>query len=288
LSEYLGIQLRNALDVLNIPVDVHVIYHPMEFVENTFTISKYLDNPKKRIVQIGAWLRNPYGIYALPISSNILTKTSLKGKEMELYFPPPDFKESIEELLLKKKWFDRNQTCTCICRNISCRDICRDSSSINKFCEGLYNHIIDEIDSVEVLDKLSNDEYDILLSENIVFLNLVDCSAVNTLLECIVRNTPLIVNRIPSIEELLGVNYPGFYDTLIEAANICQDINKLYDITIYLSKLDKSRYSLEHFIDKIQEIILNGSSTNNYNLYINYIDNNKRYKKLLPNNKVFI
>jgi hypothetical protein len=290
LSEYLGIQLRDALDKLNIPVDIHVIYHPMEFVSNIFTLPKYLDNKKKRIVQIGAWLRNPYGIYALPLSLNKdLTKTSLKGKEMDLYFPPPDFKENLEEVLLKRKWFDRKQNSNCICRNVPpCRDmVCRDNSSINKFCEGLYHHIIDEINSVEILEKLNNEDYDKLLSENIVFLNLVDCSAVNTVLECIVRNTPLIVNRIPAIEELLGINYPGFYTSLNEAADICQDINRIYLITIYLSRLDKSRYTLEHFIDKIQEIILNGSSINNYNLYINYIDNNKKYKRLLPN-KVFI
>ena len=62
--------------------------------------------------------------------------------------------------------------------------------------------------SVEVMEHLSDSAYDELLSENVVFLNLIDASAVNTVIECIVRNTPLIINRLPAIVEILGEDYP--------------------------------------------------------------------------------
>lgn len=107
------------------------------------------------------------------------------------------------------------------------------------------------------MDKLSNEEYDKLLSENIVFLQLVDCSAVNTVIECIVRNTIIIVNRLPALEELLGLYYPGFYTTLEDAQKILGDINHLYKCYKYLSLLDKTRYRLDHFLTRIQNIVTN-------------------------------
>lgn len=72
-------------------------------------------------------------------------------------------------------------------------------------------------DDVEVIDRLPNDEYDRLLAENVVFLELYDASACNVVLECIVRGTPLIVNRRPALEEYLGRDYPLFYDRFDEA-----------------------------------------------------------------------
>ena len=52
------------------------------------------------------------------------------------------------------------------------------------------------------ITRLSDDDYDALLTRNIVFLKLVDCSAVNTVIECIERNTVIIVNRHPALEEV--------------------------------------------------------------------------------------
>ena len=78
-----------------------------------------------------------------------------------------------------------------------------------------YKHNEDYIDriksSVEVIDHLCDTDYDKLLSVIIVFLNLVDASAVNMVIECIIFNTPLIVNRKPAIVEILGADYPLYY-----------------------------------------------------------------------------
>jgi hypothetical protein len=290
LSQYLANQFREELNKIGYNVPVYVLYHPMEFVDNVFTIDKFLLNPKKRIVQIGAWLRNPYGIYALPLSPNkelCMIKTALKGKEMDQYFPPPGFLKTMDDMLLNHNWFAKKNECDHCCRDICRNHMCRQITNTNKYCEGLYNHIIDELKSVEILEKLSNEDYDKLLSENLVFLNLIDCSAVNTVLECIVRNTPLIVNRIPAVEEILGKDYPGFYDTIGEAANICQDINVIIQIHVYLSKLNKERYSLEHFINRIQQIVNNEIVTTEYKLFKQTQEGvfNKKYagiKKFLP------
>lgn len=71
--------------------------------------------------------------------------------------------------------------------------------------------------SVEVLNDIDNEAYDVLLSRNIVFIELVDCTVANTIIECIVRNTPILINRLPAIIELLGEEYPFFYKNINEA-----------------------------------------------------------------------
>jgi hypothetical protein len=73
-----------------------------------------------------------------------------------------------------------------------------------------------------VCDRLSGDEYDDLLSRSIVFLDLIDASGVTTVVECLVRGTPLLVNRIQPVEEYLGSDYPFYFDSLEEAAGKLQ------------------------------------------------------------------
>ena len=86
---------------------------------------------------------------------------------------------------------------------VGCRTECGNNS--NKYINGLIKYIKELDSSVKIIDKLSNEDYDNLLTKNIVFIKLVDASAVNTIIECIVRNTPIIVNRLPATEELLGI-----------------------------------------------------------------------------------
>jgi hypothetical protein len=71
---------------------------------------------------------------------------------------------------------------------------------------------------VEVLPRLSGAAYDDLLSRAVIFLDLVDASAVTTIVECLVRGTPLLINRIPPVFEYLGADYPLYFEPLEEAA----------------------------------------------------------------------
>ncbi|MCX6276700.1 MAG: hypothetical protein NT004_01220 [Bacteroidetes bacterium] len=77
--------------------------------------------------------------------------------------------------------------------------------------------------SATTISFLPNDEYDTLLSENIVFLDVYDSSANNAIIECMARNTPILVNRIEPVIEYLGNDYPLYYDTLEEAATKADD-----------------------------------------------------------------
>ncbi len=90
-----------------------------------------------------------------------------------------------------------------------------------------YGHMLtaEEASSVESIEFLPDGEYDRLLSENIVFMELYDASANNTIIECIVRGTPILVNPIDPVIEYLGADYPFYFSSLEEAAEKIQDMD---------------------------------------------------------------
>jgi hypothetical protein len=71
--------------------------------------------------------------------------------------------------------------------------------------------------NVSRVERLSSLEYEDLLSRSVVFLDLIDASAVTTVVECLVRATPLLVNPLPAIVEYLGHDYPMYFTNLEEA-----------------------------------------------------------------------
>jgi len=98
------------------------------------------------------------------------------------------------------------------------------------------------------------DLYDILLSKNIVFIHLIDASANNTIIECIIRNTPIIVNRLEAVVEYLGKDYPLYFNNLDELDKIItfENIKKAYN---YLVSMDKSDLTYKYFNYKLYNSI---------------------------------
>jgi hypothetical protein len=107
---------------------------------------------------------------------------------------------------------------------------------------------------VEELDRVSNEEYDELLATNIVFLELFGAGANNVVVECMVRSTPLLINRLPATVEYLGYDYPLFYSDLYQAADLLSG-NAIDEAHSYLSEMDKSLLSRESFSKRIREIV---------------------------------
>jgi hypothetical protein len=279
LSQYLKVKIEAKLAEVGFgDVCVCVLYHPTGFVDEVFTMEKFLhDNNHRGIVNIGAWLRNPYSIYELDISiSNFLRrKMTLNGRSMDMYMPPRDYDKILEGLA------SMGNTISLKFEDIHEHGACRPSvNEKNKFMTGMACLLKEQYESVQVLSHLSNDDYDKLLSENIVFLNLVDCSAVNTVIECIVRSTPLIVNRHPALEEYLGKYYPGFYSNLAEANILCSDLKRICIIHEYLNMMDKSNLRLVTFLRNFQDIVTDGMY--NDTMYENgsTVENNLMLQKL--------
>jgi len=110
---------------------------------------------------------------------------------------------------------------------------------------------LDDIDEsgVEYLDFLTNGSYDEMLSKNLVFCHLYDSSANNTVIECIARNTPIVVNKLPAVIEYLGEDYPLYFDTLDEAADKSEDMETVHAAHEYLRRLPKENLSQQTFRD---------------------------------------
>jgi polysaccharide pyruvyl transferase WcaK-like protein len=103
--------------------------------------------------------------------------------------------------------------------------------------------------NVKIITYLENDMYDDILSRYVVFLKLKDASAVNTLLECIARNTPVVVNRLPAVEEYLGINYPLYYNNIEEVPIILKNKRLIVRTSKYLSEMNKEDLKIEKFIE---------------------------------------
>ena len=99
-------------------------------------------------------------------------------------------------------------------------------------------------------------EYDELLEKNIVFIDLIDASANNTILECIIRNTPIIVNKLEAVVEYLGDDYPLYFENLEEIPLLLDEV-KILEAHNYLCNLNKSEYFIDYFCKKVFNIFYN-------------------------------
>lgn len=107
-----------------------------------------------------------------------------------------------------------------------------------------------DVGEVDVLQRVPNAEYDQLLAQNIIFLELFDASANNAVVEAIVRATPIVVNRHPAVVEYLGADYPLFYDEIAEVAALMAPA-RLRAAHEYLREMDKNAFSVASFVDRI-------------------------------------
>ena len=301
LSKYLKKQFEEAFLSMQISVPVFVMHHPT-LINNIplFDMNAFLNNPNKKIVNIGGWLRNIFSFYQLELSDNycfdidqmlinnhIVTnikqisgisrrwertikflkkicckcckkkhkipfikmekfqKVALKGKFMDNYFP-----KSISEI---------KQIFTDISYNKNIGEHKKYCSQTNYINNNWLKHMMDYIDNlnnnIEIINTLENAEYDELLTKNIVFINLIDGSAINTLIECVVRNTPIIINRHPAVVEVLGDNYPLYYTNICEVDDLLKNTLLIRDAHLYMKYcIDKPPYSIDFFIEELKNI----------------------------------
>jgi hypothetical protein len=195
------------------------MFHPIEN-ENylPFNFQKYILNGDKKLIQIGQQLR--------------------KMTSILLVEPPNEF---------EKLWLTgtRNlERCMSLLKKeiahfkISPREIRKKMST---FTGGI--------------KYASVKEYDEYLSQNIVFIDLFDASANNAILECILRSTPILVNKIEAVVEYLGKDYPLYFETLDDVPALLEQ-TKLFQAHKYLRKMDKTKFHTNHFIHALAHPLL--------------------------------
>lgn len=102
---------------------------------------------------------------------------------------------------------------------------------------------------VNMINYMSNQDYDNALSSSIVFIDLYDAAACNTVIECIIRNTPLLVNPLPAVVQYLGEDYPFYFNSLEEASEKSVNFELIKETSCYLQKSDKEKFRSEKFLE---------------------------------------
>lgn len=106
-----------------------------------------------------------------------------------------------------------------------------------------------EFDSQGVLeiDWIENSGFDCLLARSVVCMEVLDASANNVTIECLARNTPLIVNRHPAAIEYLGPSYPLYFDDHRQIAPMVSNPDLILSGHKYLAERDKTFLSAAAF-----------------------------------------
>ncbi len=108
----------------------------------------------------------------------------------------------------------------------------------------------------QIVPRLPNAEYDGMLSRSVVFGDFHDAGACNAVLECITRATPVLVNRLPALEDYLGVAYPLFFRDLEEAGELAHDNARIAAAHDYLRGMDLTRLRPERFQEEVAAALL--------------------------------
>jgi len=206
LSTRMARWLRERVDV-----PVSAVRHPTSEPSLLFDFDRFLNNPHRRILHIGWWLRCFASFYQLGVPP--------AGKAIVLPFVDNATRKRILPIIERD----------------------------------LRHHDAPRLENlgIELIDYQSNDSYDRLLANNIVFLHLYETVANNAILECIARHTPVLVNRLPDAVEYLGPSYPLYFDTLEEAALKAEDLGLIRKAHEYLRDMPKHDLSAESFRDAI-------------------------------------
>jgi hypothetical protein len=135
------------------------------------------------------------------------------------------------------------------------------SKNFSKMTDILMNEIkylnisIKQLDySVKMHYTSTFEEYDDLLSKNIIFIDFFDTAANTAIVECIIRCTPVIVNKIGGVTEYLGEKYPLYFEKLEDVPNLLNK-EKIKEAHDYLVNLNKDDLSISYFLKKINTII---------------------------------
>ena len=283
LSEYNKINILNELEKLYLNIEVYVLKHPIPPTFNKkFDINLFEQNLD--IYNIGGWMRNPYTIYHSNFcyNGNPINKHKLKGYSMDQYFPTDniDYNNIVDQMVNSINLhidMDMNTNIDYVLEYSHPNNFVNYyikylleyiASIINNYNSSSYhnltNRLIKHHNSVQIHNYLENDNYLDLLVSNIIFCDYIDCSASNTIVECIATCTPIILNRHPAIIEYLGDEYPLYFDKIYDVdtntfnlttENLQQACGYLYSIN------STTELELNTFINNLHTIIKNNGGT---------------------------
>ena len=152
-------------------------------------------------------------------------------------------------------------------RNVNSFNDNFNNNKFNKILVGNYN---EKKGSITYLKNLNNNDYINLLTNSVVFVDLISSTANNLILECIKLNVPIIINKLPSVAEYLGDGYPLFYNSKKELEDLICNFEhfKQYCViaTNYLSNINKDDLTQNYFNKIVFKEINEINNVNNVKL----------------------
>jgi hypothetical protein len=211
LSPYITKYMKGEFEKIKRPVNIITLKHPVVQEDIIpFSFEKFQKNDEKILIQIGQQYRKMTSIYHVCVPENY-SKMWLTGTKI--------FERLNQIMKLEQK-------------------------HIKKIVSPKMRN------SVKMYYTETYEEYDEYLSKNIVFIDLFDAAANNTVLECIVRKTPIIVNKLPGVVDYLGENYPLYFNELGDVPGLLSE-EKLLEAHEYLKKMDCADIEIDYFIRKL-------------------------------------
>lgn len=112
-----------------------------------------------------------------------------------------------------------------------------------------------EINSVNKLKYISTENYHKIFENNLVFLDVYLTTINNTFLECIISNTPIILNRKQEYINLIGKDYPLFFDNIDQINSFIETDENILKAHQYLKNIDKTKFSFNFFKETLEKYL---------------------------------
>jgi hypothetical protein len=270
LSDYLRNECQRRITATGYQVPVVNLKHPAACLGPVFSLDRWKATGYK-VVQIGEWLRNTFSIYALELPS-IYTKCILKRPGFPQYTPPMTF--SLSRTVITNYRDEENRWLMYCYRYLLERDFLQTELGISapdgfnltvnleaapipeptSYEDRLQNWLAARFQSVKWISRLEDPDYDLFLAESVLFLDLIDCSASNAIVEAIMNEVPLLTRRIPATVEYLGTDYPLYFDSLSAVGELLRE-EKMEAVQSTLRAL-KPSISVQQFLVNFQTTIL--------------------------------
>ena len=245
-SEYLANKLRLRLDEVlgaNHGIIVQVHNHPIGVPLNSFEIS---EDYTPKIYHLGSWLRNIWSFFELETSSSFFEKHIITNQKEQIKKIPENLLKGFSGTISNPGTPPEPSLCT-IPGSIS-------GTFGFPVLKGIFDYVVACLDSVNISQEkfVSPEDFEKIFEKNIIFVNYVDISTSNTLLEAVSHNTPILVNKHPAVVEVLGEDYPLYYsdpkNAIIELFGNYDEFTVkqiLQNASTYIKeKVDKKRYDI--------------------------------------------
>jgi hypothetical protein len=206
---------------LTLDVPAFAVKHPTEIPEIFWDPARYERNADKHLIQVGWYLKNTRLVYQIPELRD--------HRKLRLL--------AAEEHVRGYDW------------------------RVARYWKELGGRGEVRSEGVRDQGRVTSYRYDCLLAENVVAIELFDSSANNVVIECIARNTPIIVNRHPAVVEYLTDGYPLYFSDPREIPDLLAK-DRVLAAHEYLAGLDKSWLDGSFFRESVGSILRHLQSAN--------------------------